>query len=280
MFDKQEQSKKSKTEAGQASQASKSGRYYKIGSRFQHLKGQSESKQQSGQGQSASRPSMGRGGNSSGRGTSFQCYRCGSPEHDIRDCPGASKGVKCYNCGEMGHISKQCLKPQVLRASSASSATMGRGATPSTSVGRGGGASGSTAPGKVYAMTRQYVQASPEVVTCILAVSGMHARVLIDPGSTHSFVSNVFGVHLNKTCALLDNVLAISTPIGEVVIVEMFYPKCVVCVGGKSLEVDLIPLGMNFLSSHHASLDCVNIKLSLEYQVGQRLSYVVINGVL
>ncbi|KAH7849787.1 hypothetical protein Vadar_022939 [Vaccinium darrowii] len=71
MFDKQEQSKKSKTEAGQASQASKFGGYYKIGSRFQHLKGQSESKQQSGQGQLTSRPSMGRGGNSSSRGTSF-----------------------------------------------------------------------------------------------------------------------------------------------------------------------------------------------------------------
>ncbi|KAH7839970.1 hypothetical protein Vadar_010766 [Vaccinium darrowii] len=74
---KREQFKKSKSEAGQASQASKSGAYYKSGSKFQHLKGQSDSKQQSGQRQVASRPSIGRGGSSSGRGTPFQCYRCG-----------------------------------------------------------------------------------------------------------------------------------------------------------------------------------------------------------
>ncbi|KAH7836858.1 hypothetical protein Vadar_006574 [Vaccinium darrowii] len=175
MLDKREQSKKSKMEAGQASQASKSGGYYKSGSRFQHLKGQGDFKQPSGQGQVASKPSMGRGGSSGGRGTSFQCYRCGSPKHGIRDCPEAGKGVKCYNCGETGHISKQCLKPRASATSSAGSTPMGRGATSNTPVGRGGGAGGSTAPGRVYAMTRQQVQASPEVVTGILVVSGMHA---------------------------------------------------------------------------------------------------------
>ncbi|KAH7839881.1 hypothetical protein Vadar_009924 [Vaccinium darrowii] len=163
MLNEREQVKRIKTEASQASRASKFGGYYRSDSKFQHQKGRNDSKQQSGQGQGTSRPSMGRGGSSSGRGTSFQCYRCGSPEHGIRDCPEVSKGVKCYNCGEMGHISKQCLKPRASATSSTGSAFMGRGATSSTPVGRGGGTSGSTAPGRVYAMTRQHVQASPEV---------------------------------------------------------------------------------------------------------------------
>ncbi|KAH7856456.1 hypothetical protein Vadar_001580 [Vaccinium darrowii] len=99
MLNEREQVKRIKTEASQASRASKFGGYYRSDSKFQHQKGRNDSKQQSGQGQGTSRPSMGRGGSSSGRGTSFQCYRCGSPEHGIRDCPEVQKRarLRCRN---------------------------------------------------------------------------------------------------------------------------------------------------------------------------------------
>ncbi|XP_058201231.1 uncharacterized protein LOC131315981 [Rhododendron vialii] len=152
MFEKREQTKRSKTAANQVRQASKSGGDYKCGSRFQHLKGQSDFKQQSGQGQEVSKQSVSREGGSSGRGTFFRCFRCGSPYHRVRDCPEAGKGIKCYNCGEMGHMSTQCTKPRAPAASSVGSVPVGSEAS-SSSVGRGCGVNGSTAPGRVFAMT-------------------------------------------------------------------------------------------------------------------------------
>ncbi|KAH7847302.1 hypothetical protein Vadar_024438 [Vaccinium darrowii] len=138
-----EQYKRSKTETGQGKQASKSGGYHEGGNRFSHLKGQSGYKQQSGRERGASVQSLGRNGGSSGGGNLFQCFRCGSPDHRVRDCPKAFKGIRCYNCGETGHVAKQCT---------------------STSTGRSGGASGSIAPGRVFAMIRQKDHVTPKAV--------------------------------------------------------------------------------------------------------------------
>ncbi|XP_058224986.1 uncharacterized protein LOC131334124 [Rhododendron vialii] len=164
MFSKREQSKKSKFEARQASQRGKLGGFYRGGGGFQHLKGQSEGKQQGSQSYEASKPSFGRGSSSSGRGTPFQCYWCGSPDHCMRDCLELGKGFKCFRCGEIGHIATHCTKLQALGASSSGSVPAGRGTNLGGSVGRGGRAGGTTAPGRVFAMTRQNVQATPNVV--------------------------------------------------------------------------------------------------------------------
>ena len=42
---------------------------------------------------------------------------------------------------------------------------------------------------RVYAITQQQAQVTPEVVTTILLVSKEDARILIDPGATYSFVA-------------------------------------------------------------------------------------------
>ena len=48
------------------------------------------------------------------------------------------------------------------------------------------------ARGRVYAMTRQEAQATPDVVTGTLSIFGDDARVLIDSGATHSFISREY----------------------------------------------------------------------------------------
>ena len=43
------------------------------------------------------------------------CFKCGSMDHQIRDCPDAGAG-KCYHCGEMGHLARDCRAPRNAQA--------------------------------------------------------------------------------------------------------------------------------------------------------------------
>lgn len=61
-------------------------------------------------------------------------------------------------------------------------------------------------------MSQHEAQASPDVITCILQVFGIPARVLIDPGATHSFVTPSFAHNANVRLLAIRNELAISVP--------------------------------------------------------------------
>ncbi|VVA39499.1 PREDICTED: retrotransposon, partial [Prunus dulcis] len=126
-----------------------------------------------------------------------------------------------------------------------------------------GGCVGAT--GRVYHMSQQQAQASPDVVTGMLSVFGTPARVLIDSGATHSFVTPSFAHNANVSLTALRDELAISVPTGEIFYVGTVYCDSAVLVGDVCLEADLIPLqmvgldvilGMDWLIKHHASVDC------------------------
>ncbi|BBN68210.1 hypothetical protein Prudu_333S000100 [Prunus dulcis] len=121
------------------------------------------------------------------------------------------------------------------------------------------------ATGRVYNMSQQEAQASLDVIIGILPVFGIPARVLIDPGATHSFVTPSFAHNANVRLSALRNELAISVTTGEIFQVGTVYRDSIVLVGDVFLEADLIPLGlvdldvilnMDWLAKHHASVDC------------------------
>ena len=64
-------------------------------------------------------------------------------------------------------------------------------------------------------MTRQEAQASPDVVTGTLSIFCDDARVLIDPGATHSFISCEYVTRVGMTPVPLGCGLEIATPTGE-----------------------------------------------------------------
>ena len=224
----------------------------------QQRQSQSYSGSQRGRGpREQGRQSQSSGGQSMSRDSSGvrNCFRCGSVDHLVRDCPMKMQTFRCYNCNEMGHIASQCPKPKVNPASSAAS----------VSGGKGKGVATSTAPGRVFAMTRQGADASPDVVSGTVSVYNHIARMLVDPGSTHSFVATLFVEYLPVPREPLYCALAISTPIGEVIIVKDYYPGCELDIGGYTLLVDLVPLpmvdfdiilGMDFLAQYRALVDC------------------------
>uniref|UniRef100_A0A1U7Y0C0 Uncharacterized protein LOC104243127 n=1 Tax=Nicotiana sylvestris TaxID=4096 RepID=A0A1U7Y0C0_NICSY len=100
---------------------------------------------------------------------------------------------ECFRCGQMGHHLRDC--PQPLRNFNQASI---QSATPTQTTRNTSGATGqrnaSRGQAIVFAFTRQDAQASNDVVTCILSVCSFDTLALIDPGSTHSYVSSHFAL--------------------------------------------------------------------------------------
>ena len=71
------------------------------------------------------------------------------------------------------------------------------------------------ARGRVYAMTSQEAMATPDVVIGALSIFGDDARVLIDLGATHSFISREYVTRVEATLVPLGCGLEIATPTGE-----------------------------------------------------------------
>ncbi|XP_071924809.1 uncharacterized protein [Coffea arabica] len=128
------------------------------------------------------------------------------------------------------------------------------------------GESRPTVPARVYAIDDQPVPDSSEVVEGTLPIFHRLAKVLIDPGATHSFVNPSFmsGIDVRRVRLPFD--LEVRTPMGnKKIIASLAYKNCEFWIGERKMLVDLISLdikrydviiGMDFLGQYHAKLDC------------------------
>ncbi|XP_027155850.1 uncharacterized protein LOC113756359 [Coffea eugenioides] len=143
--------------------------------------------------------------------------------------------------------------------------TSGEGTTPNARPNTSGG-SRPTVPARVYAIDDQPVPDSSEVVEGTLLIFHRLARVLIDPGATHSFVNPSFMSGIDVKPVRLPFDLEVRTPMGNKnVITSLAYKNCEFWIGERKMLVDLISLdikgydviiGMDFLGHYHAKLDC------------------------
>ena len=138
------------------------------------------------------------------------------------------------------------------------------------------------AQARVFAMTQQEAAAAPEVITGMLSIFGRSARILIDPGATHSFVSESFALYADREGSELDCELVVATPVGHSVIAKKVFKGCVIHIGEHELPADLICmeisdfdviLGMDWLSCHHATVDCYEKVVQFEDPDGHKFSF-------
>ncbi|XP_070023193.1 uncharacterized protein [Nicotiana sylvestris] len=130
---------------------------------------------------------------------------------------------------------------------------------------RGEGQSGG-APARFYAFpARPDVVNSNTVITGIISICSRDASVLFDPGSIYSYVSSLFAHFLGIPCESLGTLVYVSTHVGDSVIVDQIYRSCIVTFFGYDTRADFllldlidfeIILGMDWLYSYHAILDC------------------------
>ena len=109
------------------------------------------------------------------------------------------------------------------------------------------------------------MQASNVVVASTLSVCSCEARVLFDPGASHSFVSPIFASRMAWQASRMLFPLSVATPLSDELEIDIFFPSCPVLVEGRGLLADLVLLdvinfdvilGMDWLAQHYASLDC------------------------
>jgi hypothetical protein len=116
-------------------------------------------------------------------------------------------------------------------------------------------------------LTQSDAEVTPTVVTGTLVVLDRDACVLIDTGSTHSFISTHFACQINKIEEPLDFCLSVATPIGDNILTDKVFRSSNVRVGDRNLVIDLVHLdfrdfdvilGMDWLATYHAIVDCFN----------------------
>ncbi|XP_070022164.1 uncharacterized protein [Nicotiana sylvestris] len=101
--------------------------------------------------------------------------------------------------------------------------------------------------------------------TGILSVCSFDALALIDPKSTHSYVSSYFALKFSRQPELLNDPFLVATPVGESLLAEYVYCACQIRVKGRDTLADLIVLDMidfdmlmemDWLSSYYDIVDC------------------------
>ena len=177
------------------------------------------------------------------------CPTCGK-KHGGKPCYRETRA--CFGCGKQGHMVRDCLENKKFAFGKLNEENKEDRQKP-------------RAKGRVFATTHRDAQATFDVVAGTLRIHTLFARALIDPSSTHSFVSVSFTGLLGMSIDNMDFDLFVDTPLREFVVVNQILRDCCMMIGYKEMTVDLVLLclqdfdvilGMDWLASYHASVDC------------------------
>ena len=117
----------------------------------------------------------------------------------------------------------------------------------------------------MFALTHDEAKASSNVVEGMISILGHSVRALMDSGASHSFVSESFAGTLSQFLQPIESDMVVVTPGGEELLSSQWFSEVAVEVSDHCLSVDLrvlkmhdfdVIFGMDWLSQHHAHLDC------------------------
>ena len=95
---------------------------------------------------------------------------------------------------------------------------------------------------RLFTLIPQDVQASNVVVAGTLSICSCEARILFDPGASHSFVSPIFASRMAWQASKILFSLSVATPLSDELKTDVFFPYCPVLVDGRELLTDIVML--------------------------------------
>ena len=197
------------------------------------------------------------------------CFHCVQEGNFIRNCP----QLVAAETSEIGTVAST---PGINGPSQAGRGGSGRGGSTTTGRGRGRGVggrgstpiyqiqSGIRTQARVFSVTQQKANASPDVITGMISVYDHDAYALVVPGATHSFISIPFTERHQIESQLIDGRMVVSVPNGDIMTSERIVPGSRLMIQNKDFPAYLIVLGihdfdivlgMDWLSKHKATLD-------------------------
>ncbi|XP_028094363.1 uncharacterized protein LOC114294425 [Camellia sinensis] len=126
--------------------------------------------------------------------------------------------------------------------------------------------------GRVYAVIAPEQMPGPSVMRGIFIVCNSLASVLIDTGASHSFIFAAFESALGLEVAQLASPLRVESPVGGTVDLDWGCRDCEIEVARRRLSfafvlLDMssfdVILGMDWLSSYRAVIDCFRQRVSV-----------------
>ncbi|XP_052198269.1 uncharacterized protein LOC127805556 [Diospyros lotus] len=173
-----------------------------------------------------------------------RCYSCGGTGHVARECP---RGTVCFTCQKLGHISRDCPQKK--------------------GIVQFGANKGSMEPqwGRVFSLTREDASVNPSIIQGTMIFLDTPVQVLIDPGSTHSFILHALAHCLELEYGELGCPMNVSIPFGRQVETYIGYGDERIVLGNNEFPVELtsldiqdfdIILGMDFLTKYNAKINC------------------------
>ena len=118
---------------------------------------------------------------------------------------------------------------------------------------------------RVYMVTRQAADATPDVVTGTISLFDTDAHVLVDSEATHSFISREFIERVRIEMRPIECSMVVSLPTGDSLIANRVYRGSKLTIASHEFEADLIVLdihdfdiilGIDWLAKHRATVDC------------------------
>ncbi|GFS36592.1 hypothetical protein Acr_00g0046850 [Actinidia rufa] len=140
------------------------------------------------------------------------CYGCGRGE-----CRMGTRA--CYGCGQEGHQVRDCpTNNRIQGAETLASASVQQPLAERRN--------NQPRQGRAFALVLGNTPASTSVVSSMLPICGQPAHILMDSGSTHSFVLNSFERYLNTSPIPLEYELSMSLPSGDTMLCDRVYNSC------------------------------------------------------
>ena len=124
---------------------------------------------------------------------------------------------------------------------------------------------------QIFAYTKNDAEAGQSNFVIVqFLISNTLARVLIDNGATHSFVSSKFAECVSHNCAVFRQGFSTSLLSGEILFSSHWLRAVAMIISGRELFVDLIILemhdydiilGLYFLGKYNATIECRSKKV-------------------